>query len=143
MNGWPKYGYQIAMSVRKSRDGLMGERLRVLIVEDNPDTANSLQIVLKLLGFEARVAYTGPEGVEATHAFRPDVVVCDIGLPGLNGWDVAHKVRADPATAATRFIALSGYSTDEDRRRSQEAGFECHLVKPVDVDDLLPLLTRK
>jgi CheY-like chemotaxis protein len=117
--------------------------MRVLIVEDNKDSADSLRLLLGLLGYDTRVAYTGPEGVAAAHDFLPDVVLCDIGLPGFSGWEVARKVRADPATAGTRFIALTGYDTDDDRSRSKEAGFEGHLIKPAEVDDLLSLLTRQ
>ena len=86
---------------------------------------------------------TGPEGVAAAHAFVPDVVLCDIGLPGCNGWDVARKVQADPATAATKLVAVTGYDTYEDRCRSKEAGFEQHLGKPLDMEDLLSLLTSR
>jgi CheY-like chemotaxis protein len=121
----------------------MGERLRVLIIENNRDVADSLRMLLTLLGHETCVAYTGPEGIVAAHDFLPDVVLCDIGLPGCSGWEVARQVHADPATAATRLVAFTGYDTHEDRRRSAEAGFEAHYAKLVEVNDLLSVLTRK
>jgi CheY-like chemotaxis protein len=121
----------------------MGERLRVLIVEDNRDVADSLRLLLDVLGHETRVAYTGPEGVASAHDFLPDVVICDIGLPGFSGWEVARQVHEDPATAATRLVAFTGYDTHEDRRRSAEAGFEGHYAKPVEANDILSVLTRK
>jgi PAS domain S-box-containing protein len=118
------------------------ERLRILIVEDNPDAAETLRILLELLGHDVAVAHTGPEGVEASRRRRPDIILCDIGLPGLDGYGVARAVRREPATAGARLIAITGYGSDEDRRRSREAGFDLHLTKPVDPADLQPLLTR-
>jgi CheY-like chemotaxis protein len=82
------------------------------------------------------VAYCGHDGVRAAQQHRPDVVLCDIGLPGLDGYAVARKLRGDPTTAKARLIAVTAYGRDEDRRRSHEAGFERHLVKPVEPDDL-------
>jgi PAS domain S-box-containing protein len=118
-----------------------GDRLRILVIEDNKDAADSLRVFLELLGHEVAVAYTGPEGVNTAGRFRPAVVLCDIGLPGLDGYGVARELRRDPATAGSRLIAVTGYGSDEDRRRSREAGFDLHLTKPVDPIDLEPLLT--
>ena len=111
-------------------------RRRVVIVEDNRATADSLRQLLDLSGYDVRVAYDGPEGVRAAEEWPPEFVLCDIGLPGLDGYGVARKLRGDPATAQARLIAVTAYGRDEDRRRSHEAGFERHLVKPVDPDDL-------
>ena len=110
--------------------------MRVLVVEDNRDSADSLRLLLALYGYEVAVAYSGHDGVRAAEQHRPDVVLCDIGLPGLDGYGVARKLRGDPATAQARLIAVTAYGQEEDRRRSHEAGFEQHLVKPVDPDDL-------
>ena len=107
---------------------------RVLIVEDNPDAAESLQVLLELLGHEVRVAYTGPDGVRAADEWRPDVVLCDIGLPDVDGYEVARQIRSDPSLGTTRLIALSGYAQPEDRRRARDAGFDAHMAKPPDVD---------
>jgi PAS domain S-box-containing protein len=116
--------------------------LRILIVEDNRDAANSLRTLLHLLGHQAAVAYTGPEGVELARDWRPDVVLCDIGLPGLDGYGVAGELRHNPVTAGTRLIAITGYGEEADRQRAREAGFDHHLTKPVDAAALQPLLVR-
>jgi CheY-like chemotaxis protein len=93
-----------------------------------------------MLGHEVRLAYTGPEGVTTAQAWRPDIVLCDIGLPGLDGYGVARELRLNPTTARVRLLALTGYGQEEDRRRSHEAGFDHHLVKPADPEELLRLL---
>jgi PAS domain S-box-containing protein len=126
---------------QRQADG-QARRARVLIVEDNRDAAESLRILLDLLGYEVRVAHTGPDGVSAARAWRPEVVLCDIGLPGLDGYGVAGALRRDPATSSVRLIAITGYGGDEDRRRSRAAGFDLHLTKPVDPADLQGLLAR-
>jgi CheY-like chemotaxis protein/anti-sigma regulatory factor (Ser/Thr protein kinase) len=111
-------------------------RSRILVVEDNRDAADSLRMLLELYGYDVTVAYTGPTGVEKAKAWKPDVVLCDIGLPGLDGYGVVRELRQDPATARARMIAVTGYGSAEDRQRSQEAGFDQHLVKPVDPEAL-------
>jgi PAS domain S-box-containing protein len=113
---------------------------RVLIVEDNPDAADSLRELLELSDHTVQVAYSGPEAVQIAPQFRPDVVLCDLGLPGMDGYEVAAVLRRDSAMANTRLIALSGYGREEDQRRSTEAGFDRHLIKPIDLDELLGLL---
>ena len=109
---------------------------RVLVVDDNRDAADSLRLLLDLYGYETAVAYSGPDGVQAAERWQPDVVLCDIGLPGLDGYGVARRLRGNPATAKARLIAMTASGQDEDRRRSREAGFEQHLVKPVGPDAL-------
>ena len=111
---------------------MAARRLRVLVVEDNKDAADSLRILLEVYGYQVAVAYTGPDGVRAAVEHRPEVVICDIGLPGMDGYRVARALRENPATAAARLIALTGYGQDEDRRRAREAGFDEHLTKPAD-----------
>jgi CheY-like chemotaxis protein len=113
-----------------------GHHLRILVVEDNRDSAESLRMLLELYGYEVTVAYTGPDGVKAAEEWKPNVVLCDIGLPGLDGYGVARQLRRNPATAKTPMIAVTGYGADEDRYRSREAGFDQHMVKPVDPEDL-------
>ncbi|HEX5272278.1 MAG TPA: ATP-binding protein [Gemmataceae bacterium] len=116
-------------------------RFRVLIVEDNQDAADSLAMLFALAGHQARVAPTGAEGVRAAREFRPDVVLSDLGLPGgMDGFEVARALRAEPATAAAHLVALTGFGQEEQHRRSRDAGFDRHLVKPVDFDELLALL---
>jgi CheY-like chemotaxis protein len=108
-----------------------GRHGRILVVDDNRDAADSLRLVLEQCGYAVAVAYSGPEGVRAAEQFQPDVVLCDLGLPGLDGYGVARTLRDNPATAKARLIAVTACGQDEDRRRSHEAGFEHHLVKPV------------
>jgi two-component system CheB/CheR fusion protein len=111
-------------------------RLRVLVVEDNRDAAESLRILLQTLGHEVAVAHSGTDGVRAARSWHPDAVVCDIGLPGLDGYGVVGELRRDPSTAATRAIAVTGYGAEEDRRRALQAGFDLHLTKPIDPEAL-------
>ena len=113
---------------------------RVLVIEDSLDAAASLEMLLCMRGHDVRVAHTGTDGVAAARAWGPDVVLCDIGLPELDGYGVARQLRQDPTTARVRLLALTGYGTEEDRCRSREAGFDQHLVKPVDPKLLLDQL---
>ena len=126
-----------------SHSGVHGARRRILIIEDNVDAAQTLADLLELNGHEVQIAYSGTEGVETAAKFQPEIVLCDIGLPGMSGWEVARTLREHPATATTRLIAISGYGAVEDRRQSTAAGFEAHLTKPVDVDALETLLARE
>ena len=107
-------------------------RLRVLIVEDNRDAADSLQMLLELTGCEVAVAYTGPDGVERARTVKPDLVLCDIGLPGLDGYEVARRIREEAAGKRPMLVALTGYGEEDDRRRAREAGFDHHFTKPAD-----------
>ena len=118
------------------------KRLRVLVVEDNRDAADSLKMMLEVFGYAVVVAYTGPSGVDAAKEWKPDVVVCDIGLPGLDGYGVARELRRIPATATARMIAVTGYGGEDDRRQSREAGFDAHLTKPADPTALQDLLAQ-
>lgn len=131
-----------APATTRAPTGSAAEPLRVLIVEDQEDAADSLRTVLQLLGHRVAVAYSGPEGLQAARDFRPDVVLCDIGLPGMDGYSVADSLRRDPATAKASLIAVSGYGREEDQRRARQAGFDHHLTKPVDPADLKSLLVR-
>jgi PAS domain S-box-containing protein len=116
-------------------------RLRILIVEDNRDAAEMLCGLLEMWGHEVAVAYSGPEGVTAAREYCPEVVLCDLGLPGMDGYAVAAELRQDPALEGIRLIAVTGYGPSEPRgSRSQEAGFERHLTKPVDPAELARLL---
>jgi CheY-like chemotaxis protein len=117
-----------------------GRRLRVLVIEDNRATADTLRVLFDLRGHEVRVAYDGPTGVDAAREWPPDVVLCDIGLPGLDGYGVAAALLDQPATHRPHLIAVTAYGSEEARRRSEQVGFEKHLVKPVDPEVLLELL---
>ncbi len=117
-----------------------GPGRRVLIVEDNPDSADSLRMLLQFFGHEVWVARTGPDGVRQARARRPDVVLCDIGLPGLDGFGVAAALRRDPATAGAHLVAITGYGSDQVRCRCREVGFDRYFTKPVDPEVLIRLL---
>ncbi len=110
---------------------------RIVLIEDNADAAESLRLLLELNGHEVIVADDGSSGLQATRETRPDLVLCDIGLPGeLDGYDVARAIRQDDALGSVRLVAVTGYGQEEDTRRAREAGFDQHLVKPVDVEDI-------
>jgi signal transduction histidine kinase/CheY-like chemotaxis protein len=116
--------------------------LRVLVVDDNVSSAQSLAMVLKLDGHEVQVTHDGASALESVRRFRPEVVLMDIGLPGMDGYEVARRLRqdADLAAGIALLAAVTGYAEDEARRRSREAGFDHHLVKPIDPDGVLALL---
>jgi CheY-like chemotaxis protein/two-component sensor histidine kinase len=115
-------------------------RKRVLVVDDHPDVAESLVMLLELLGHRVASVSDGPLAIAAARDQRPDLMLVDIGLPRMDGYEVARIVRADPALAGVVLIALTGYGTAEDRARSRAAGFDHHLVKPVPVDALRDLV---
>jgi signal transduction histidine kinase len=120
----------------------VGKGSRILVVDDNADTALGMVRLLSMLGNEAIAAHNGPEALELARTFRPDFVLLDIGLPGMDGYQVASALREEEAHKDTVIIAISGYGQEEDRRRSQAAGFDHHLVKPVDFDSLVSLIGR-
>lgn len=118
----------------------MGSELRILVVEDNKDAAESLAIVLRLMGHNAMVAYDGEEAIVAAEDFRPQVTLCDVGLPKLNGYDVARALRRQPGGEAMLLIAVTGWGQEHDKRQTKAAGFDRHMVKPVDVQALMRML---
>jgi PAS domain S-box-containing protein len=132
-----------ALTGRRVRPGPSRKHLRVLVVEDNLDSAESLRLLLELFGYQVTVAVTGPAGVAAARAGHPDVVICDLGLPGMDGFAVASALRHDPETAAARLIAVTGYGQEADKLRALEAGFNEHFTKPVDPEQLLCRLDPK
>ena len=114
---------------------------RVLVVDDNEDAVRSLAILLELNGHEVQLARDGYAAIEIARDFVPDAVILDIGLPGINGYETARRLRRLP-NCSMLLVALSGYGQDKDRERSREAGFDHHLLKPVDVDALQKVLAR-
>jgi len=114
---------------------------RILIVDDNVDSADSLAMLLEITGNQTYLAHDGVEAIESIEKYRPEVVLLDIGLPKLDGHEVCRRVREQPWGNDIRIIALTGWGQDDDRRKSEEAGFNGHLVKPVDYDKLLALLS--
>jgi CheY-like chemotaxis protein len=119
-----------------------GRGLRILVVDDNVDAANTLAELLRIKGHEVRVAYEGLSAVEGATSFRPQVAILDLGLPGLNGYEVAQRLEEELLDDAPLLIAVSGYGREEDLRRSSESGFDHHFVKPVEVATLLRVLAE-
>jgi CheY-like chemotaxis protein len=115
-------------------------RRKVLIADDNQDAAASLGMLLHVMGHETRLAHDGLEALEAAEVFRPDIVLLDIGMPQLNGYETARRLRARPWAASTVLIALTGWGQEADRRRARDAGFHHHVVKPLDPDVLAEML---
>ena len=122
--------------------GARDARARILVVDDNVDAADSLGRLLALDGYDVRIANGGMEALREAESFRPEVILLDIGLPMMNGYDVARRLRKEPWGAEIRLVALTGWGQDEDRRRSKEAGFDEHVVKPIDPASLRVLLRR-
>jgi two-component system CheB/CheR fusion protein len=114
--------------------------MRVVVIEDHVDTADLMQEILSDAGHEVRVANSGEAGVTAARELRAEVVLCDVGLPDIDGYEVARRLRADGVTARARLIALTGYDGDEESKRARAAGFDRHVVKPIDPFTLESLL---
>lgn len=116
---------------------------RILVIEDNPDAAETLRMLLALSGLAVTVARSGADGLALARACRPEIVLCDIGLPGgMDGYTVARAIRALPGLDSAYLVAMTGFGQDEDRLRALKAGFDNHLTKPADPDALLRLLAR-
>jgi CheY-like chemotaxis protein len=117
-----------------------GCKRRILAVDDNRDAADSLAMVLRMMGHEARTAYDGQEAVEMAESFGPDIILLDIGLPKMNGYEAARQIRRQEWGKQMALIALTGWGQEEDKRRSLDAGFDHHLTKPVEAAALEKLL---
>jgi CheY-like chemotaxis protein len=118
-------------------------RCRVLVVDDNLDSAEMLATLLRLWDHEVEVRHDGPSAIQAAQAFRPDVLVLDIGLPGFDGCEVARRIRQQADAGRPCLVAITGYGHDEDRRRTTDAGFDYHFTKPVDPERLQALLAQR
>ena len=116
------------------------ERLSILVIEDNADTRDVLKLMLEVEGASVETAENGEQGLRAAERLRPDIVLCDIGLPDIDGFEVARRIRARTDLAVSRLIALTGYGQAEDMRQAIKAGFDAHLTKPVNLDQLMALL---
>ena len=121
---------------------VIAARARVLIVEDNTDAAESLMILLELLGHRVRVIHDGVTALEAAMANVPDVMLIDIGLPGVDGYEVARRIRREPSLERVALVALTGYGREADRQQAMAAGFDYHFAKPVNPDTLQDLVAR-
>jgi CheY-like chemotaxis protein len=133
------------MSERKAptnpqSDATAAPRKRILVVDDNRDSAESLAMVLRLLGYDVRTAHDGRQALVDVAVYRPNLVLLDIGLPRMNGYEVARQLRLEPGGGQTKLVALSGYAREDDRREAYAVGFDHYLVKPVDFDALYELL---
>jgi CheY-like chemotaxis protein len=118
---------------------------RILVVDDDHDSAESLAMLIQLMGHDVRAAHNGLAAVDLAEAFRPDLIVLDIGMPGLDGYEVCRRIRQHSWGQETVIAALTGWSRDEDRDRSEQAGFDHFLVKPVDpkaLEDLIAAVGR-
>jgi CheY-like chemotaxis protein len=113
---------------------------RILVVDDNKDSAESMARLLQMFNHETRTAYDGPSALEAVASFQPDVLLLDIGMPGMDGFEVARRIRLMPRPDRMLIIALTGYGSEADRRQSQEAGVDHHLTKPARLEVLQKLL---
>jgi len=109
-------------------------------VDDNRDAATALQMFLKLLKHDTRVAFSGQQAVDYAEEFRPDTIIMDIGMPEMDGFEAARRIRERPWALGTQMVALTGWGQDDDRRRSRESGFDHHFTKPLNTDALLGLL---
>jgi DNA-binding response OmpR family regulator len=115
---------------------------RILVVDDNADAADSLGMLLEVRGDEVRIAYDGLEALEAEDEFKPEVVLLDIGMPKVSGYDVARRIRESRGTGVL-IVAITGWGQEDDRLRAREAGFNHHFTKPVDFEMLLALIDRE
>lgn len=143
--GWSETGGEVSEGVGTASAGANGKRggrrsRRVLVVDDCAQSARCLAEILNLWGHETRLAYDGVEALDLARAYRPEVILLDITLPRLDGFGVARALRDDPRFLATIVIAMTGHGSEEDRSRAAEAGFDRHLLKPVDLDALEDLL---
>ena len=117
-----------------------GKKLRVLVVDDSVDTANTLKLFLEFAGHDVRSVFDGPAALVASRTYQPDVVLLDLGLPGMDGYDVARQLRRQLEGKSPMLVAVSGYGQDEDKRRAHEAGFDLHLTKPADPRKLISII---
>ena len=115
---------------------------RILIIEDNQVAARSTRMFLAGSGHTVEVAHDGQTGIETARRFRPEVVLCDIGLPVMDGYAVCQALRQEPGLGDAYLIAITGYGQEEDERRARDAGFDAHLTKPVNLDDVERLLSE-
>jgi len=136
---------EVAVPTQAANDGASTSK-RILVVDDNRDSANSLATFLQLFGNETHLAFDGKEAVEVAATVQPDVVLLDIGMPRMNGYDAARKIREQPWASRVVLVAVTGWGQNEDKRKAHDAGFNCHMVKPVDpavITALLPSLSSE
>jgi CheY-like chemotaxis protein len=140
---------RVPLRAPSGRDGVDGDGStptagepvkRVLLVDDNTDACDSLAELLRECGHDVRVAHDGSAALRDAPGFQPDVIVLDIGLPGMDGYEVARRLRGEPRLSGAILVALTGYGEERHRRRAEESGFDHHMTKPVDLEKLTALL---
>jgi CheY-like chemotaxis protein len=134
--------YSVPAAPKSSGPVRVSRGLRVLVIEDNSDVRHMLKTLLELEGHDVEAANDGLQGLEMIELYQPDVALVDIGLPELDGYEVARQVRGNPENENVYLVALTGYSDRKDRRRALQCGFDAHLAKPVDLDSLTRLLAE-
>ena len=115
-------------------------RRRILVADDNSDAASSLGMLLEMMGHEVCIVHNGVEAVAKASTFGPDIILLDLGMPQLNGYEACARIRAQPSPKKTLIVALTGWTQDDKKQRSQQAGFDFHLIKPVELPALEKLL---
>jgi CheY-like chemotaxis protein len=130
------------MSGHVSAQGNVAQGRKVLVVDDNEDAARMLALMLSLEGHEVQTAFGGAEALAAVETFKPETVFLDIALPGMDGYEVARRLRRTPGLVGVTLVAMTGFSADEDLQRARAAGFDHHLVKPADPAEVMKLLQR-
>jgi CheY-like chemotaxis protein len=138
----PREGADAQPSPAPDADGADVPPRRVLVVDNNPDAADSLGVLLALLGVESRTAHDGVSALEALDEFQPSAILLDLGMPGMDGYEVAQRVRQHPRGRDVALVALTGWSHERDRRRATETGFDHFVIKPLDFEVLRQLLAR-
>jgi CheY-like chemotaxis protein len=113
---------------------------RILVADDNPDAASSLGVLLEMMGHEVCIVHDGVKAVDGAATFRPDIILLDIGMPQLNGYDACSRIREQPSNKGILIVALTGWAQDDKIQRSQQAGFDFYLIKPVEIAALEKLL---
>lgn len=115
---------------------------RILVVDDNADAADSLAMLLQLAEHETVTAYSGPEAIEVARRVKPHAAFLDIGLPGMNGYELARQLRSDPGLATISLVALTGWGSESDQQRATDAGFDYHITKPAALDKVYEVLNQ-
>jgi len=134
------HGQGTEFAVRLPAQISAGARRRILVADDDPDSADTLALLLQTTGYDVRVAHGGQAAIDTAAEFRPEVVLLDITMPHVNGYDACRGIRALPSCQGAYIVALTGWAQDKDRRRADAAGFDRHLVKPVEPDALQRLI---
>jgi len=131
---------QLISSLEEESTAEKPQKYRILIVDDNESCAITMKLTMEILGHTAQMAIDGPSAIELAKMFQPEIVLLDIGLPGMNGYEICQAMRKEPSLQDTIFIAQTGWGQKEHRKRSKEAGFNYHLVKPIDIQALKNIL---